>query len=336
MKAGFCRTARSLPALRWAVLLGLPVLLWACDFFFASPFPDTVTRMVARSDITDVFPYDPQGYHRLVVRNRPDGSEYVLAFSEGPATGIQVAIFDSDLRHLHTERQPPGEDLFGGGAQVLFGDGNRLFVGRLAFNVSDFTQPPDPALWNKYYEGGFYDTGVLGYLFPLFAAPDRLDWQFDSPDDLIGVSWGAGPSLTGGAVPYSRLMGVFHDMEQGVVACYLRSETTGTVAGVYGTEADFFDSLPEPILPSSSGFAISRDAVDELWYTRRGTVIFSRGYDNDPDEIAVYDLSPAASLIRVYRLQDRGDVRYAYSVDGRYWYTLDVRRGTLVKARTWW
>ena len=334
------RAGRQLPEPRLLVLLFLAALLGGCDYFFASPFPDTVSRMVARADLGSVLPRDPHGYYRLEVRNRPDGAEYVVALSEGATYGIRVAIFDSLLTHLATEVLPPYQDLFDIGAQVLFDDVSgeqRLYAGRLVFDSNaGFARLADAA-WSRYYGQGFYDS-VEGYVFPWVDYPNTVASTIEPPS---GGGGSPGPSrqISAEAVTYGGLrQGVFHDMELGTVALYARSDDGRSVAGVRGPDSNFFASLVSPILDDPDAFSIlCARYADDLWYTRRGTVVFSRGYDNDDAEMAVYDFSwPEARLIRTYRPHDRGDIQYAYSVDGRHFYVLSPRLETLVKARTWW
>ena len=92
--------------------------------------------------------------------------------------------------------------------------------------------------------------------------------------------------------------------------------------------------LAEPINTDTRFFSIPLDGEyhDRPQFAGDGTIVFTE--QDGRDRMILYDLK--GEEVDTYVTNDHGDVRYAYSPSGEYWYIMDTSAGKLVKARTWW
>ena len=313
------------------VLLVLPAvaLLAGCGYLLDGPFPEYVTRMVSQEDISGVIPYAPGAHYEIRVVNSPAG-DTVWVYGESAEFAERFALFDDDLELLLGPREEAaGEDKFFSDSLLMFDAAGAFYVGKLVYSLG--FAPQTDATWG--WQLGYYDPGSARYTFPYVTGQDTINRdEWTGPTTNVGPI--AGGTISGIVYTYGGFEALSHDMQGGQVALYAWPfyPFDHLVQGVVGAEASFVSGLFNPMTSDTRAFTIdvgTRD-FDRPQFAGSGTVIRFR----DDEKMVFYDLK--GDEVETYWARDHGDIRYAYSPGGEYWYILDPERGTLTKARTWW
>lgn len=322
-----------------AVLIALTSTFAGCELFQDPAAPPFVDRLAATRDVGSLFG-DLRDFG--VDLNVVDNGErsFLLVRGRGRDGRDRVIAFDESLRTRMTTN-----DLWDIDNAFVDAAGN-FVIARSIFSGTDFSpvnDAPHGFMDDDRYTGIVTAAGAAVAIVSL-AGDSQLqagpsydgDWQnVNDPGPTHDIH--PDPAEPTALLGFDRMQ-ARHDVSRGrsglalwnwQLSRYVVVELSAVLVGdmqngSLPADVDFLTEVAPHII-------VGRREWDSVFYTRRGVVVVSE----DEDRHTVYRMSDG-SRIGEYQADYGGDYRFAYSPDGRWVYSLDLRRGRLYKARTWW
>ncbi len=323
---------------RIVVLILAVLLLGSCNvlqFIFGSVFPATLALVKAQTDLSKLIPANNNGstYLRLA---EVGGHSYVIITGSPSPSKYFAYFYDSDL-NLTKSLTGASAPL---GTGVMVDASSLIAVGNKLFNTADLSLAT--AIPATVYAQG--NSGTDGFVY--------------SGSNYIGIIISSPPATN--TLTYSFLAG---DWSSG-------SQTTKTLsANTFGLQlnAVFDDGAGNVIMVISQGSSggNNNDTVNAHFVTVPKSAFTgtfpTNPYDSAPQRdnlvsesfgfangsIFAYD-SKASSLVRINPADastqnslplgsnNKGQVKYAYSLSGGTFYTFDTDARILTKYVAWW
>lgn len=338
-------TRRRLVALLVAV--GLTVV--GCDLlsFHDSAAPPFVDRLAITRDVGSLFG-DLRDKGVGIEMNVVDNGERSFLLVRGPGRDNlpRVIAFDESLGTRATI-----DDLWDIRNAFVDAAGN-FVVARSIFSGTDFSPIGDAAhgfMSDDRYTGILREAGGAAAVVMLSIVGDigleagpSYDAEWGTVSNLE-EAYEIHPDPASGLEPPPplsafRRMHAGHDVSRGRSGLALWNEQLSRYLVLELSSALVGDMQDDSVPPAVSFLTevaphifVGRRDWDSVFYTRRGVVVVS----DDDEQHTVYRMSDG-SRIGQYSADYGRDYLFAYSPDGRWVYSLDLRRGRLYKARTWW
>jgi hypothetical protein len=332
---------------RALLCLSCLLALGSCGFLLGTVFPEDLTQVSARIDLSGKIPREAANSFALSAVTA-DGVDYVVLASNLARDGIDVFFMDRQLNvisvYSYDELNEPYVSTEGPQGNLAMVDCNSLIVvGNRWFQPSKdgFTLLTQPSAtvgvspWNLGFAAPSLNRNIdnlsmsSGYSinYSVWAG----DWSSRStPPTAIDVSTDTNKKY--------NLVGLFSDPALQAAILVLHDESAPYDDYFVLPWTEFSPSLTGPLLNnySASHFTIIRTEQNVTGYAQSGIIGFSpSGGDQRSGEMVRFDLSgnKTSDSLRVNKLQD---VQNAYLISGGCYYSYNRETRVVTKINAWW
>jgi hypothetical protein len=322
-----------------AALLLLP--LSAC-IFVLSPFPATLSQVVAKTDLSSLIPAGSgNGYRPFIVS--PTGGEFVLLMSYG--SDPVVIVMDSNLAFIQSYTLGQLQTLYtsydpGGHLAMTNAEGNAE-ISNVAFSAMDLSSVGAGPSW----------VGNATLLSPGFGSPtaqkDVIDFDAAAGNSLGYVIWPwfyppgtdipCGVTLinaSGGSYQVEAVFDVDDTPSAGEVVLVLSDN--GNSSHVTLVAIPLYDilngSVASPLLSNYASKTLSNIASSSIGFA--GDCIVA--YSQDSGSLKRYSLSTFEEISSLPVGEVSYRIQYAYNASGGYSVVYDPDARTITKVANWW
>ncbi len=317
-------------------LLVLP--LSAC-IFVLSPFPATLSQVVARSDLSTVVPAGQgQMYRPFIVT--PTGGDFVILLSNAMSVDPVAVVLDSDLHLIqtYTSSQLSAWGFTGGWLAITDAIGDAV-IGSLRFSASELSTvgaaPTGGSIGTSLNSPGFGSPSNGTNEVNFTVAGNLLTYSRYSNWASLGTSSGLQINAAGGSYWIEAVFNVDDTVGAGSVVLVLTE--AGNSSNVTFVALPLVDvtlnTLLSPLLSAYPSRSYTNLQASSIGFAGDSIVAYS--YDAG----LLNRYSPSTfdkiSSLLVGRT-GRHDPKYAYKATGGWSVVFDPESRTLDKVANWW
>lgn len=318
-----------------AALATVVVAVFAgCGIFFISPYPDFVTLLDARADLSTAVLTGSNIERRMEVET--DGVHTFIYLIESPQTQVSslshLVVMDTDLNVLYSGTNA-------GFGNSHFVDASGMFVvGDQEFDpsVTPISFSPVPLApgytLNTYptivFDGTSYyslSTSAAAGSYPVVSTSMTFSGNWAS-----AVSGGPSYNLSNDtSISQLDIDSIFTDATAGVTAIVYSSGTsTQSALHMIKFKSASFGSLTAPLESAYLVSIASPTNVNRLYYTRRGMVTLTNSGN--------LEVLTAGGAISTLAVPDLYRLTLGFDPSGNTFYMYDRETQEVSRCRTWW
>ncbi|HTO23810.1 MAG TPA: hypothetical protein VMQ10_15155 [Spirochaetia bacterium] len=319
-----------------AAALVLP--LTTCVFFL-SPFPGTLSQVVAKADVSALIPAaDADSYQPCVLT--PTGGDYVVLVKQYSSADPCALVFDSSLNFIqsYTHSQL---GISGGGAFAMTDASGNAAMGGAAFTASDLAQGA----------GASASSPLVQLSAPGFSSPNALKNDVNFPLNGSTITYQQFSSwISADSPPHTaqvdaagnsyQVVGVYNVDDTpaaGAVVLVLSqqnnsSNVTFVRIPLYDLTASITNSLKSPLLSNYTWKNYDNVPASSIGFAGDCMV----GYSESNRALNRYSLSNFEVIQSLPIGNSDYHLQYAYKPTGGYSVVYDPTARTLTKVANWW
>ena len=320
--------------------------------FFLSPFPGTLSQVVAKADVSSVIPASSANSYQPYVLT-PLGGEFVVLMNRQTGVDPTIVVFDSTLNlvQAYTYSQIASWGWIGGSVAMVGADQNAT-LGSVAFSASELAQVNVNPSWTL--------NGTQLYA-PSFSSPSA---QKNEANFAFGGATPAGPTITyqqfqwwdspadftftvqvdaaGNNYQVQAVYNVDDTPTAGAVVLVLADPNNQShITFVRVPLADVWAAVPPAgSLPTLKSPLLSNYTWKSYYNVPASSIGFAGdcmvGYAEDSRSLNRYSLSSFDVIQSLPIGSSDYHLQYAYRPSGGYAVIYDPTARTLTKVANWW
>jgi hypothetical protein len=325
-------------AVRSLAILALVLPLAAC-IFVLSPFPATLSQVVAKADLSAIIPAGSEnGYQPFIVT--PTGGEFVVLLNRNTAIDPVAIVMDTNLNFIQSYTYS-SFSFWGyvGGFVAMTDNGGNAVLGSLRFSAPELSTvgaaPSAGNLGTLSLSGPSFSSPVGGYNVVSFAATGtNLTYQ-------RYLGWGTSMTVlpitidsSGGSYSVQGVYNVDDTPSAGGVVLVVSDQNNSSY--VTFVNLPLYDVLnnmvKSPLLGNYPSKTYNGLAASSVGFAGDSMV----GYDQNARTLNRYSLSTFDTIQSLPIGKKDNRLQYAYKASGEYSVVYDPLTRTITKVARWW
>jgi hypothetical protein len=319
--------------------------LGSCGFLLGTVFPEDLTQVSARIDLSGKIPKDAANSFALSAVTA-NGVDYVVLASNLARDGFDVFFMDRQLNMIsaftYEELNAPSISTDGSQGNLAMVDCNSLIVvGNRWFLPSKegftlLTQPSTATGYSPWSWG--FAIPTLGLNIANISSSGNTISHYHWTSSWATPTNPPVASISPSGVNQYNIIGVFSDPTLQAVVLVFHEQDVSFDDYVVIPWADFNGALVGPLFTTYDGshFTMKHTEQNVIGYAQSGIIGFSpSGGDQRSGDMVRFDLSgnPTSDSLKIGKLKD---VQNAYLTAGGCYYSFNRETRVVTKINAWW